>query len=130
MPTWIWNTSSLNDGAATVKGEIIKRAHLSNILFNDEQFDISWEERSIDGIAILMFTALSPAPYAQDAEHAFLILLEPANNSTQFPATYNHIWTSQTRFDLCEQLRKTPHAQQAHLNDQRLLVVDGLYLVD
>ena len=77
-----------------------------------------------------MFRALAPASYAEDVEHAFLVLSEPTNESTQIPATHNYTWISQTRFNPCEQLQKTLHAQRAHINDRRFLVTDGLYLVN
>ena len=122
--------SSLNDDAVTVKREIIKWANLDDILLDGKQFDISWEERLIKGVTTPIFTALAPSPYAQYIEHAFLILLEPPNDSTQFPATHNYTWFSQTRFNLCEQLWKNLHAQRAYLNDRRFLIIDGSYLVN
>ena len=63
-------------------------------------------------------------------QHAFLILSEPTNDSTQFPATHNYTWFSQTRLDFCEQLQKTLHTQQAYLNDRMFSIVDGLYWVN
>ena len=73
------------------------------------------------------FMVLAPAHHAVDVEHALLVISEPSNDSVQFPATHNDQWTSQTRFDPCGQLQKTIHSQQAHLNNRRFLVIDGLY---
>ena len=87
--------SSLNNDAATVKKEIIKRVILSKIPLDGKQFDISWEEKEIDGYSTPMFMALATAPYAVDVEHVFPVLSEPTNDSTQFPATHPQLQMDQ-----------------------------------
>ena len=93
--------SSLNDDTATVKEEVIKRAHLAKIPLDDKQFDISWEAQASEGPSTLIFMALAPAHHAADVEHALIVLLEPINDSVQFPATHNYQWISKTRFYPC-----------------------------
>ena len=97
--------SSLNDDAMTVKQQIIKRASLAGIPLDANQFDISWEGRELQGITILMSTVLSPLYYSQDVEHAILTLSEPTNDISQYPATHNYVWYSQTRFESLEQVK-------------------------
>ena len=96
-----------NDDAATVKRKIIKQVNLAVIPLNAKQFDISWEERPIKSAMIPMFLALAPSLYAQKVEHAFLILMNPTNNTSQYSATHNYLWLSQTWFDPSEKMENT-----------------------
>ena len=123
-------SSSLNDNPARVKEEVITRACLENIPLDDKQFDISWEAQASDNSSTLIFMALAPAHHPADVEHALPVISQPSNNSIQFPATHNYQLISQTCFDPCGQLQKTIQSQRAHLNNQRFLVIDGLYRVD
>ena len=118
--------SSLNDGATSVKNEIIKRDKEENIEISGEKFHVSWEEHDIDGITISTYTVLAPAVDAELIKHVILLLAEPTNNRTEYPNTHNYRWYALQRSDRALQLRTAVNHQHRFLCNRQFVIIDGM----